>query len=348
MKLSDFDFDLPQGLIAQEPSILRDHSNLLVPGEKESPQIVKFFEILNYLKNGDVMVFNDSKVIKAKLLLTNGTRKIHINLNRPTSENTWLAFARPAKKLQKGDQFLFDNHKIIIAEKLEDGEIEVEFALDNISIFDFLAKYGQVPLPQYIKRDKQKEDDSSRYQNVYANQPGSVAAPTAGLHFTNELLNKIKHKGIEIKFVTLQVGAGTFLPVKVENIHDHKMHTEFCGIDEITANSINQAKKEGRRIVAVGTTAMRTLESCVKDSILIPQQINTNIFITPGYKFQIVDALITNFHLPKSTLFMLVCAFGGIQKVKSIYNYAIFNKMRFFSYGDAMILERCGEGHEGK
>jgi S-adenosylmethionine:tRNA ribosyltransferase-isomerase len=343
MKLVDFDFDLPPELIAQEPSLLRDHSNLLVPGEEDSHQIVKFFEILNYLKAGDVMVFNDSKVINAKLLLTSGERKIHINLNRPTSENTWLAFARPAKKLQKGDQFLFDNHKIIITDKLEDGEIEVKFVLDNISVFDFLAKYGQVPLPQYIKRNEQKEDDASRYQNVYANQPGSVAAPTAGLHFTTELLDKIKQKGVEIRFVTLQVGAGTFLPVKVDNIHDHKMHPEFCGVDEVTASSINKAKKEGRRIVAIGTTAMRTLESCAKDGILIPQQINTNIFITPGYKFQIVDTLITNFHLPKSTLFMLVCAFGGVQKMKSIYNYAISNKMRFFSYGDAMILGRRRE-----
>jgi S-adenosylmethionine:tRNA ribosyltransferase-isomerase len=338
MQLSDFDFALPQELIAQTPSEKRDHSDLLIP-QDDGYSIVKFHKIIDFLQEGDLLVFNDSRVINAKLTLSSGTRKINVNLNKPSGENCWFAFAKPAKKLKEGDEFYFDNNKILIKRKLESGEIEVEFQTDNLSVFDFLDQYGQVPLPLYIKRSDEKVEDLERYQNVYSRPKGSVAAATAGLHFSEELLQKIRDKNIETRFVTLHIGAGTFLPVKTENIHEHKMHSEWCEISSKTAEAINKAKKEGRRVISVGTTAMRTLESCVRDDVLHAGVMETDIFITPGYRFQIADMLITNFHLPKSTLFMLVCAFAGYQEMHDLYQYAISKKMRFFSYGDAMMLK---------
>ncbi len=336
MRLSDFDFALPKQLIAQIPTKERDQSNLILPDHNN--KIVKFFEIINYLKPGDLMVFNDSKVIKAKLILSKADRDININLNKSVSLNIWQAFAKPAKKLSIGDEFFFDQQKLIISNKLDSGEIEISFILKEMDVFSFLEQYGQVPLPPYIKRAQKNENDLSRYQNVYSNKNGSVAAPTAGLHFTKELLEKIKNKGVEIQFVTLHVGGGTFLPVKTQNITEHKMHSEYCEITQNTANAINQAKKEGRRIISVGTTALRALESFANNGELICGIKKTDIFITPGYKFQIVNNLITNFHLPKSTLFMLVCAFSGFLEMKNLYQYAIEEKMRFFSYGDAMLI----------
>jgi S-adenosylmethionine:tRNA ribosyltransferase-isomerase len=339
MQLSDFDFELPVELIAQSPASQRDHSNLLIPSS-DGNKIVKFYNLLNYLKAGDLLIFNDSRVVNAKLTLHGKEHKITLNLNKPSGANSWLGFAKPAKKLKEGDEFIFDNHKIVIKKKLDAGEIEVEFQTDNISIFDFLDKYGQVPLPQYIKRLQNNFEDIERYQNVYSRAKGSVAAATAGLHFSEELLQKIRNKGVETEFVTLHVGAGTFLPVKTENIHEHKMHSEWCEISETVATTINRAKKANKRVIVVGTTAMRTLESCSRDNVVYPGFMDTNIFITPGYKFQIADMLITNFHLPRSTLFMLVCAFSGYTEMQELYKYAIDNKMRFFSYGDAMIINR--------
>ncbi|MDG1436836.1 MAG: tRNA preQ1(34) S-adenosylmethionine ribosyltransferase-isomerase QueA [Rickettsiaceae bacterium] len=340
MKLSDFDFHLPPELIAQSPASKRDHSSLLVPSDTGN-KIVKFYNFLDYLQKGDVLVFNDSRVVNAQLTLVNGERRINVNLNKPSSsENCWLGFAKPAKKLKEGDEFAFDNHKIIVKKKLENGEIELEFKTDRISIFDFLDRYGDVPLPQYIKRPEKNSDDLERYQTVYSKEKGSVAAATAGLHFSPELLDQIEAKGVEKRFVTLHVGAGTFLPVKTEDISEHKMHSEWCSVPEDTALAVNLAKKEGRRVIVVGTTAMRTLESCSEDGVLHSGFRDTDIFITPGYKFQIADVLITNFHLPKSTLFMLICAFAGYAEMHSLYKYAIDNKMRFFSYGDAMMIKR--------
>jgi S-adenosylmethionine:tRNA ribosyltransferase-isomerase len=338
MKLSDFDFDLPQELIAQHPREKRDHSDVLIPVGRNSFEKIKFFKILDYLLPGDVMVFNDSKVINAQLTLTKGTRKINVNLNRQIADGVWTGFARPAKKLEAGDSFSFDNHQIFIQEKLENGEIHFKFALNGISVFNFLELYGQIPLPVYIKRESINPDDKIRYQNVYSNPAGSVAAPTAGLHFTKELLEAIRAKGVATCFVTLHVGAGTFLPVKTENIAEHKMHFEYCRISRESADLINKAKAEGRRVIIVGTTALRAVESSAKNGEVIAGSIETDIFITPGYKFQVADMLLTNFHLPKSTLFMLVCAFAGSNKMKNAYKYAIDNKMRFFSYGDAMLL----------
>lgn len=339
MKLSDFNFELPAELIAQHPCEKRDHSDVLIPASENSFKKIKFFEIVDYFRNGDVLVFNDSKVINAQLTLSKGHKKININLNRQLADGVWTGFARPARKLEVGDSFSFDKHQIIIEKKLENGEVHFKFVLgDGISIFKFLELYGQIPLPVYIKRKDINPEDEVRYQNVYSNIEGSVAAPTAGLHFTEELLEAIRAKGVETCFVTLHVGAGTFLPVKTENIAEHKMHIEYCQVSQESADLMNKAKNEGRRVIIVGTTALRTLESCSQDGKVIAGSKETDIFITPGYQFQIADMLLTNFHLPKSTLFMLVCAFAGINRMKNLYKYAIDNKMRFFSYGDAMLL----------
>ena len=338
-KLVDFDFVLPPELIAQKPAEKRDESNLLLPSE-EGNKIVKFNQIIDQLLPGDLLVFNDSRVVNAQLKLQKSSKAINVNLNKPVSENVWLGFAKPGKKLKIGDEFEFDGHKIRINNKLKSGDVEFEFILKGIGVFDFLDIYGQVPLPQYIKREGQYADDLERYQTVYSKEKGSVAAATAGLHFTKKLIEKIKQKGVETAFVTLHVGAGTFLPVKTEDISKHKMHSEWCQISEEVAGKINNAKKEGRRVIVVGTTAMRTIESCASNGVVMPKVMETNIFITPGYKFQIADMLLTNFHLPKSTLFMLVCAFAGYAEMHALYEFAINKRMRFFSYGDAMLLSK--------
>ncbi|XVN41664.1 MAG: tRNA preQ1(34) S-adenosylmethionine ribosyltransferase-isomerase QueA [Rickettsia endosymbiont of Argas persicus] len=343
MKLSDFDFDLPPELIAQNPTDKRDDSNLLI-ASPENHIKTKFYNIIDYFKESDLLVFNNSKVIKAKLNLRD---KVSINLNKKISYNIWSAFAKPARKLKIGDEFYFDNHKIIITEKLEMGEIKVKFELNNISIFEFLDKYGEMPLPLYIKRGVDSHFrgndigfDNERYQTVYSKVQGSVAAPTAGLHFTDDIITKLQKKGVQTAFVTLHVGAGTFMPVKTENINEHKMHTEYCSITPETADIVNKAKQEKRRIIAVGTTSLRTLESSCVNGNIQSGNFETDIFITPGFKFQIVDMLLTNFHFPKSTLFMLICAFAGYKEMHELYKYAIKEKMRFFSYGDATLLYR--------
>lgn len=343
MKLQEFDFELPEELIAQSPSSQRDHSKLLIESDvAQNSQIVDFYNIIDFIQNDDLIIFNNSKVINGKLsLISRGGGVINVNLNKPIRDNEWSCFARPCKRLKTGDVFSFDEHQVIITDKKEYGEIEAKFCLRNKDIFDFLQEYGDVPLPQYIKRGMEFSTiDKERYQTVYSKERGSVAAPTAGLHFTKELMSKIQQKGAEIAFVTLHVGGGTFLPVKSENLSDHVMHEEWCEISQNTADIINKAKCEGRRIIAVGTTTMRTLESCAEDNMVKSSKIKTDIFITPGYKFQIADILITNFHLPKSTLFMLICAFIGTDKAHALYQYAISQKMRFFSYGDSMILKR--------
>ena len=239
----------------------------MLPSE-EGNKIVKFNQIIDQLLPGDLLLFNDSRVVNAQLKLQKSSKAINVNLNKPVSENVWLGFAKPGKKLKIGDEFEFDGHKIRINNKLESGDVEFEFILKDIGVFDFLDIYGQVPLPQYIKREGQSADDLERYQTVYSKEKGSVAAATAGLHFTQELIEKIKQKGVETAFVTLHVGAGTFLPVKTEDISKHKMHSEWCQISEEVAGKINNAKKEGRRVIVVGTTAMRTIESCASDGVV--------------------------------------------------------------------------------
>ncbi len=344
MKLSDFDYDLPPELIAQMPREKRDQSDLLIASNLNRLEKVKFYQLLNYLQKGDLLVFNNSKVIKSKLVLKNEHKKIEVNLAEKIDDCRWKAFARPAKKLKEGDEFIFNAHnktihKVIVAKKLWMGEIELEFALNKISVFEFLNLFGETPLPLYIKR-LPSERDKQRYQTVYSEKLGSAAAPTAGLHFTKELLEAIKAKGVETAFITLHVGAGTFLPVKTENIDEHKMHSEHCEILPESAHAINKAKTENRRIIAVGTTSLRTLEARVTNNIIKPGYFTTDIFIKPGFEFQVADHLLTNFHLPKSTLLMLTCAFGGYEQIMQIYAYAVEQKMRFFSYGDAMLIER--------
>ncbi|WP_341752871.1 MULTISPECIES: tRNA preQ1(34) S-adenosylmethionine ribosyltransferase-isomerase QueA [unclassified Candidatus Tisiphia] len=354
MKLSDFDFTLPSELIAQNPAKKRDESNLLVAAPNNHLVQTKFHDIIDYLCPGNLMVFNDTKVINTKLLLNKAGKKIELYLNKAISDNYWHGFAKPSKRLAIEDQFEFAGNKIIISKKLGMGQVEVAFALDNISIFEFLEKYGEIPLPPYIKRGERlpkdanleddignsEEFDYNRYQTVYSNNPGAVASPTAGLHFSEQLLALVKAKNIETAFITLHVGAGTFLPVKTEDIDQHQMHSEYYHIDKKTEDMINKAKKENRRIIAVGTTTLRALESnaIANNGQITNGGFETDIFIRPGFKFQIVDMLITNFHLPKSTLFMLVCAFAGYQEITNIYKYAIDQKMRFFSYGDATLL----------
>lgn len=342
-KVYDYDFDLPTELIAQFPTKNREESRLLIAqNDPYTSPITQFFQITDYLKSGDLLVFNNSRVINAQLFLPQNNSSISVNLNKPLSENTWSGFAKPAKKLKIGDIFSFGKHQIIIQDKLDFGEIILRFELHTGDIFQFLDQYGHVPLPQYIKRNDQSSEsqDKERYQTVYNKDEGSVAAPTAGLHFSDGLIAKIKEKNVEMQFVTLHVGGGTFLPIRSENIDEHKMHEEWCQVPQITADAINRAKREGRRVILVGTTTMRTIESCSHQGLVVPQTKKTDIFITPGYKFQIADAMITNFHLPKSTLFMLVCAFSGTDYMKNLYQHAIRHKMRFFSYGDAMIITR--------
>ncbi len=361
MKLEDFNFELPTELIAQKPSEIRDHSRLLVAGASGEIENVQFYDIMDYLEPSDLIIFNNSKVIRAKLLLNKNNRKIELYLNKQIStdnHNIWQGFAKPSKKLQENDIFHFGEHKIIIRQKLSMGSIIIEFILKNLTIFDFLEQFGEVPLPPYIKRtlsptenyamleregqnSEFSSSDEDRYQTIYSDPPGSVAAPTAGLHFTNELLEKIKAKNIEIGFVTLHVGAGTFLPVKTENIDEHKMHKEYCNISQSVAAMINKAKKEGRRIIAIGSTSLRAIEASSRIGDLVESgAFENDIFIKPGYKFNIVDMLVTNFHLPKSTLFILICAFIGHARAHEIYKYATAKRMKFFSYGDACLFTK--------
>ncbi len=319
MNISEFDFALPEELIAHYPAEPRDSSRLLVIGDKLREMV--FRDLPSLLKDGDLVVFNNSRVIPARLFGKKGEAKIELLLLRKLENGNWKAFAKPGKKLKVGDIVLFEQGlSCVVAHKYESGEVEVKFNDDAI-----IKQIGHMPLPPYIKRDDVAADQKS-YQTVYAKPEGSVAAPTAGLHFTDELLAKIPNKA----FVTLHVGAGTFQPVKTDNIDEHKMHSEWYEISAEVEEKIRAAK----RVIAVGTTSLRVLES----SGGVAGSGETDIFIKPGYKFKVVDGLVTNFHLPKSTLFILTCAMAGAAKMHKAYKYAIDNKFRFFSYGDACFI----------
>ena len=343
MKLKDFYFDLPDRLIAQTPLKDRTSSKLMVinkdTGEiKHEPT---FKSILNYLKEGDCLVLNDTKVIPARLF---GKRKhtganIEILLLERKDNNKWETLVNPGRKAKIGDTIVFGDGILegIIEDILEDGNRIINFKYEGI-FEEVLDKLGQMPLPPYIK---ERLEDKDRYQTVYAKNDGSAAAPTAGLHFTNELLEEIKNKGIKIAKLTLHVGLGTFRPVKVDNILEHKMHSEYYSLDEENAKIINDAKKNGGRIITVGTTSTRTLESIADENGIVKADSGyTDIFIYPSYKFKIVDSLITNFHLPESSLIMLVSAFSTRDNIINAYNEAVLNEYRFFSFGDAMFLTR--------
>lgn len=331
LKVSDLDFKLDTKQIALNPLEKRDTSRLLIVKGAELKEIV-FKDIVDLLSPGDVIVLNNSKVIKSRIVVTLEGKNIELFLHKQVGQNKWQAFAKPAKKLFVGQVFNLEDNKIKVLEKLESGEVILELDLKTNAL-EFFDQFGKIPLPPYIKRASEKSDEAN-YQTVFAANSGSVAAPTAGLHFTQEVLDKIKEKGARIVYITLHIGAGTFLPIKCEDIDDHKMHYENYEISNEAAQIINDAK----RVIAVGTTTLRTLESSHKDGKLVPQKSSTNLFIKPGFKFHVVDLLITNFHLPKSTLLLLVWAFGGRGNMEKAYDYAIKNNFRLFSYGDTSLI----------
>jgi len=339
LKTSDFNFDLPPERIAQQAMEPRDHARLLhlTPQNRTDRHV---YDLPNLLRQGDLLVLNDTRVIPARLYGKRGEVRVEVLLHKKQSDIAWLAFARPGKRLRPNDQIMFGpDFAATVLEKHEGGEVLLRF--DKADIFPFLQKYGEPPLPPYIKRASgEAKADTERYQTVYAAKEGAIAAPTAGMHFTPELLERLKERGVEQVKVTLHVGAGTFLPVKVEHVKDHHMHAEWGEISGQAANKINAAKNAGGRIVCVGTTSLRVLESAADEQGLVhPFSQETSIFITPGYKFRACDVLMTNFHLPESTLFMLVAAFMGLDVMQSAYAYAIKEGYRFYSYGDATLLE---------
>lgn len=341
MKTSDFNFDLPEELIAQVPIKDRTSSKLMVL-DKETGEIEHriFRDIIDYLNPGDCLVLNDTRVIPARLIgskvETGG--KIEFLLLKRTEDDTWETLVKPGKRAKIGARFSFGDGKLIaeVVGMGEDGARIVKFEYNGI-FEEILDELGNMPLPPYIT---EKLDERERYQTVYSKHNGSAAAPTAGLHFTEELLAKIKEKGVDLAFVTLHVGLGTFRPVKVENILEHHMHSEFYQVDKEAADIINETKANGGRVIAVGTTSTRTLESVADENGHIPVKSGwTEIFIYPGYKFKAIDCLITNFHLPESTLVMLVSALAGRENVLHAYDVAVQEKYRFFSFGDAMFIK---------
>ena len=337
MLVTDFDYDLPQELIAQHPMEPRDHSRLLVVDKKTGEIEHKhFYDLVNYLKPGDVLVFNDTRVIPARLHGTKDTgAHVEVFLLTRRDATDWEVLVRPGKKLQVGAKINFsDELSCEVIEHTDFGGRVVRFKYDGI-FEEILDRLGETPLPPYITAPL---EDKERYQTVYNRERGSAAAPTAGLHFTKELLQKIQEIGCEEVFVTLHVGLGTFRPVSEAKIEDHKMHKEFYTVSQEAADAVNKAKAEGRRIIAVGTTAVRTLEAAGADGQLHAGSSWTNIFIYPGYKFRLVDDLVTNFHLPQSTLLMLVSTLSTREIMLQTYKKAVEEKYRFFSFGDAMFI----------
>ncbi len=349
MRVDDFDFELPQDLIALHPVEPRDSARLLVvrPGEALVDAVVT--DLTKWLRVGDVLVVNDTRVLPAELT---GTRlrgenrsQVSFNLHKRVDPQTWLAFARPAKRLAVGDRLQLGDDESLAAEVIakDGGEVTLRFALGAGALDEAIKAHGAMPLPPYIGAKRELEErDRSDYQTVYAKHDGAVAAPTAGLHFTESLLTRLAEIGVTLERVTLHVGAGTFLPVKVEDTADHKMHAEWGVIAPDTVERIRSAQAAGGRVVAVGTTSLRLLESAARATgTLEPFSADTDIFITPGYRFNVVDVLMTNFHLPRSTLMMLVSAFAGYETMRAAYAHSIANGYRFYSYGDASLLFRA-------
>lgn len=339
MKTSDFDFQLPEELIAQTPLERRDASRLLTL-DKNTGAIGHhhFYELPDFLRPGDCLVLNNSRVLPARLIghrPTGGVCEVLLLVDR--GESRWECLVRPGRKLKPGAQVIFGDGQLtaVVEQELEDGKRLVRFHYQGIFL-EILEQLGRMPLPPYIKAELQ---DNERYQTVYSKVVGSAAAPTAGLHFTPELLEKIQKMGVRVCYVTLHVGLGTFRPVKAEDISEHEMHSEFCQISQETADIINETKKSGGRVICVGTTSCRTIESfAAEDGTMTERSGWTNIFIYPGYRFKVLDALVTNFHLPQSTLIMLVSALAGREHVLAAYEEAVREKYRFFSFGDAMFI----------
>ena len=358
MKVDLFDFELPENRIALRPAEPRDSARLLhVPAAESSFVDRHIRDLPEILKAGDVIVVNDTRVIPARL---DGIRRrgeavarMEVMLHKRESDNRWRAFVRPAKKLKEGERISFGSGDesaaclmgelhADVTEKGEGGEILLDFSLSGPALDDAIINLGHMPLPPYIA-GKRAEDskDSADYQTLFANEPGAVAAPTAGLHYTPELVARLEGAGIRIVRVTLHVGAGTFLPVKAEDTDDHKMHAEWGTVSPDVAQALNEARAKGGRIIATGTTSLRILETATDDAGIVHAfSGDTSIFITPGYRFKAIDILLTNFHLPRSTLFMLVSAFSGLERMRAAYAHAIDHDYRFYSYGDACLLER--------
>ena len=338
MKVELFDFELPPERIAQTPAEPRDSARLLEvrPDALADRAILDLPDLLN---PGDLLVFNDTRVIPARLNGHRGEVAVEVLLHKAEADGTWLAFARPGKRLKPGQTIRFaEDFAAEILEKREGGELRLAFS-GAPDLLEALKRHGSMPLPPYIRGGKAEPADAERYQTIYAREEGAVAAPTAGLHFTERLIAALEARGIGTEFVTLHVGAGTFLPVKVDNTADHRMHAEWGSIDADTASRITATKRQGGRVVAVGTTSLRLLESAAAEDGSVPAFAgDTSIFITPGYRFRAVDLLMTNFHLPRSTLFMLVSAFAGLERMQSAYKHAIEAGYRFYSYGDACLL----------
>ncbi len=338
MQRSDFNYKLPPELIAQQPLEQRSASRLLVmDGARKTWADRRFSDIIDYLNPGDVLVLNDTRVIPARLYGQKETGgKVEVLVERVVSDSVVLAHLRASKAPKAGARLTLEGEVAVEVVGRRGELFELAFLTDR-AVFDVLDRYGHIPLPPYIQRPDELSDHS-RYQTVYADKPGAVAAPTAGLHFDEQMLAALRRKGVETLFVTLHVGAGTFQPVRADDIKDHVMHGEYVDVSEEVCHKIRQVRREGGRVVAVGTTAVRSLESASQSGRLIPYAGETKLFITPGYKFKSVDLLITNFHLPESTLMMLVSAFGGYEHTMATYRHAVAERYRFFSYGDAMLI----------
>ena len=340
MRTTDFDFDLPDELIAQFPAKERSASRLLrLDGKTGKSADEKFIDLPEFIAPGDLLVFNNTKVIKARLAGSKATGgQIEALIERVIDTQHALAHIKSSRSPKPGSKLLFaDAFEAEVIERQDD--LFLIKILSNRDLLDLLDQYGSLPLPPYIEHDADAHDDE-RYQTVYAEQPGAVAAPTAGLHFDEAMLERLKVHGVNIAYVTLHVGAGTFQPVRVDNISEHKMHSELYSVPEETVALIKATQAQGKKVTAIGTTSMRALESAARSGELMAGSGDTDIFVTPGYEFKVVERILTNFHLPKSTLLMLVSAFAGLEHIQQAYQHAIAQKYRFFSYGDAMLIER--------
>ncbi len=350
MRVAEFDFDLPKELIAQRPVTPREGARLLaVRGDDLSDHHIR--DLPDLLEPADLLVFNDTRVLPARLTAKRGEARVELTLHQPIDEKRWRAFAKPARKCRLGDRLLIGpGFEAEVIERGEYGEIALGFSLEGDALIQALRHFGRMPLPPYIKRSEEKDEADDRdYQTLFARHDGAVAAPTASLHFTEALMAALANRGVRHAFVTLHVGAGTFLPVRAEDTEDHEMHAERFDLSAATVEAIERARAEDGRVIAVGTTVMRTLEaSADENGRLRAGKRDTRLFITPGYRFKVVDRLITNFHLPCSTLFMLVSAYSGLSRMQSAYAHAIEQGYRFFSYGDACLLSPAvaarGEG----
>ena len=340
MRVSLFDFDLPPDQVAQKPANPRDSARLMHVSNDLKHYLVR--DLPSLLQPGDALVVNDTKVIPCRIVGQRDSVKVEVTLHKSLDSTTWKAFAKPGKKLKPNDVIIFsEEFEAKVIKKLENGEIILVFNQSEKNLMIKLEHHGLMPLPPYIKRNNvNSKADRDDYQTLFASNPGAIAAPTAGLHFTPDLEAEIEARGIHIVRITLHVGAGTFLPVKVSNTEDHIMHFESATLNENAAATLNAVRANGRQIIALGSTALRTLETACNDNgTIYPFNGETDLFITPGYRFKAVDRIVTNFHLPKSTLFMLVSAFSGLERMHSAYTSAIKSGYRFYSYGDACLLE---------